>query len=338
MDERSTLARDYHLFATGQARGASVLYEELAEGVATDAAVLDILLDLPVDKRQPNLLFAAARQVAGTPTGYAQFRREFYDQLGAIVDIMRLRRTQTNEPARCAALYPLLAALPQPVALLEVGASAGLSLLPDRYGYTYNGVAAGDPDSDLRIDCQVEGSWPGPPGDVTVAWRAGLDLNPLSVDNDDDVRWLETLVWPGQEYRLQRLHAAIGIARREPPRVVRGDLNDDLADLVATAPKDATLVVFHTAVLTYVSMPQRERFAAQLRELGAVWISQEAPSVLPWIEAPASAAASNEFVLAIDGRAVATTAPHGGSMRMLVDLSAGLTGTSGAAAPPEGRS
>jgi hypothetical protein len=324
MDERSTLARDYQLFATRDARGASALYEELAGGVATDEAVLDILLDLPVDKRQPNLLFAAAREVAGTPSGYAQFRREFYDQLGAIVEIMTLRRTQTNEPARCGALYPLLAALPQPVALVEVGASAGLSLLPDRYGYTYNGVPAGDPDSELRIDCQVEGPWPGPPGKLTVAWRAGLDLNPLSVDSDDDVRWLETLVWPGQEDRLHRLHAAIRIARRNPPLVVRGDLNDDLADLLAAAPKDATLVVFHTAVLTYVSLAERERFAAQLRDLGAIWISQEAPQVLPWIENPLSADAATEFVLAVDGHAVATTAPHGGSMRMLADLNTDL--------------
>ena len=262
MDERPTLARAYHLFATREARGASALYEELAEGVATDDAVLDILLDLPVDKRQPNLLFAAARQVAGTPSGYQQFRREFYDQLSAIVEIMTLRRTQTNEPARCAAIYPLLATLPQPLALVEVGASAGLSLLPDRYGYTYNGVPAGDPDSELRIDSSVEGPWSGPPGVLTVAWRAGLDLNPLSVHSDDDVRWLETLVWPGQEQRLQRLHAAVRIARREPPRVVRGDLNHDLPSLVANAPKDATLVVFHTAVLTYVSLAERERFAA----------------------------------------------------------------------------
>src|SRR4051794_40233132 len=100
MDERLALAEAYHSFGTREARGASPLYEELAEGVATDGDVLDLLLDLPVDKRQPNLLFAAVRHVAGTPAGYAQFRREFYDQLGAVVEVMNLRRTQTNEPAR----------------------------------------------------------------------------------------------------------------------------------------------------------------------------------------------------------------------------------------------
>jgi hypothetical protein len=322
MDERLALAETYHAFGAGEAHGASPLYEELAEGVASDADVLDLVLDLPVDKRQPNLLFAAVRHVAGIPAGYPQFRREFYDQLGAIVEIMRLRRTQTNEPARCALLYPLLAALPQPVALLEVGASAGLCLLPDRYGYTYNGIPAGNPDSELRIDCQVEGPWSPPRQELTVAWRAGLDLNPLSVNSDEDVQWLETLVWPGQDDRLRRLHAAVRIARREPPRVVRGDLNHDLAGLAASAPKEATLVVFHTAVLTYVSLAERERFATAVGDLGATWISQEGPRVLPWIESPLSTQTA-EFVLAIDGRAVATTAPHGASMRMLVDLAVG---------------
>jgi hypothetical protein len=319
MDERPTLALAYHQFATREAHGASALYEELAEGVATDDAVLDILLDLPVDKRQPNLLFAAARQVAGTPAGYPQFRREFYDQLGEIVEIMRLRRTQTNEPGRCAVLYPFLAALPQPLALLEVGASAGLCLLLDRYGYSYNGIPTGNPDSELVIDCQVEGPWTPPRQQLTVAWRAGVDLNPLSVNTAEDVRWLETLVWPGQNDRLRRFHAAIDIARRDPPRVVRGDLNEDLASLAAGAPTDATLVIFHTAVLTYVSPAERVRFGEQVRQLGAVWISQEAQSVLPWIASPLDPLTSAEFVLAIDGQAVAITSPHGACMRTLLD-------------------
>jgi hypothetical protein len=117
-----------------------------------------------------------------------------------------------------------------------------------------------------------------------IAWRAGLDLNPVDVRSEQDAAWLETLVWPGQDERVARLHAAINIARQDPPNVVRGDLLTDLAKLAATAPRDATLVVFHTAVLGYV-LPQseREKFAAIVKRTGAEWISNEPPDVFPSI-------------------------------------------------------
>ncbi|MFE1255308.1 DUF2332 family protein, partial [Streptomyces fungicidicus] len=56
---------------------------------------------------------------------------------GQVSSLMLARMTQTNESARCATLLPVLAALPQPLALIEVGASAGLCLYPDRYRYRY---------------------------------------------------------------------------------------------------------------------------------------------------------------------------------------------------------
>ena len=54
--------------------------------------------------------------------------------------VMLARSTQTNEHGRCAALLPVLAGLPEPLALLEVGASAGLCLLPDFYAYDMVGL------------------------------------------------------------------------------------------------------------------------------------------------------------------------------------------------------
>ena len=69
-------------------------------------------------------------------------------------------------------------------------------------------------------------------------------------------------MWPGEEYRIPLLRAAIEVARADPPRVVAGDLRTDLPALAAEAPRDATLVVFHTAVLMYVrDAADREAFA-----------------------------------------------------------------------------
>ena len=98
-----------------------------------------------------------------------------------------------------------------------------------------------------------------------VVWRAGLDLNPLDVTDPDQVRWLELLVWPGQEHRLEALRGALEVARADPPRLVRGDLTTDLPALAAEAPRDATLVIFHTAVLAYVPADGRRAFREALR-------------------------------------------------------------------------
>ena len=78
------------------------------------------------------------------------------------------------------------------------------------------------------------------------------------------VEWLEALIWPEQTDRLARLRAAIKIAAEQKPRLVKGDLRTDLAALAREAPKDATLVIFHTAVLAYVSSAAEwEEFADQ---------------------------------------------------------------------------
>jgi len=320
MPVRST-TEEYRYFASMEAYGRSPLYEQLALGVAGDRDLIGLLSELPPEKRQPNLFFAAARHVAGTPDDFRQFRQSVLDHRAAIVATMLARRTQTNEPARCAALYPVLASLPQPLALLEVGASAGLCLQPDRYRYDYDGRVAGDPDSPLTLPTRVEG---GPreagPGAVTVAWRAGIDLNPLDVTNPDDVRWLRTLVWPERHDRLERLNRAIDLARPDPPPVVAGDLNARLTEIAAQAPSDATLVVLHTAVLYYVPEVGRAAFADQVQTLGGHWLSQEVPGVLPEVDArlrqpPPPDALS--YVVALDQRPLAFSAPHGGWIRRL---------------------
>jgi hypothetical protein len=117
------LAAGYRDFAEHEAAGRSALYVELAEGVASDAEILGWLDGLAAGKRQPNLLFAAYRALAGTPDGWPEFRAGLAERRSEIEALMFERRTQTNEAARCALMLPLLAALPQPLALLEVGST-----------------------------------------------------------------------------------------------------------------------------------------------------------------------------------------------------------------------
>jgi hypothetical protein len=299
-DPALATAENYRAFAQ-EARHRSPVYEALASSVAADAAVLVFLDTLPPEKRQPNLLFAAARYLLGDPLSMSRLRTLISQDRGALEATMLTRRTQTNEPARCATLLPALAQLPSPLALIEVGASAGLTLLIDRYSYDYAGHRITGRDRLApTLRCAPRGPVPLPAGLPEITWRAGLDLNPLDVTADDDVRWLSCLVWPGEGDREQVLSAAIGSARRDPPVVHRGDLLTDLPALAAQAPADATLVVFHSAVLAYVTPQDRQRFAAVVRSLPAVWLSNEAPGLLP--DVPVPGYKGWPFLLARDGR------------------------------------
>jgi len=283
LDPQLSIADNYRAWGR-DARGLSPAYEMLSYSVAEDDLILRFLAALPEPKQQPNLLFAAASYLLGAAPGLAELRTLVRQDPAGLSRVMLARRTQTNEAARCATLLPVLAGLPEPLALIEVGASAGLTLLPDRYSYDYDGhrITGTDPDAPV-IRCAVSGPVPLPDRVPVICWRAGLDLNPLDVTDDDDMRWLSCLLWPGEAGRTERLAGAIATARRDPPVIHRGDLLTDLPGLAAQAPPEATLVVYHSAVLAYVGPAARQRFAATVRGLGAVWLSNEAPGVVPGV-------------------------------------------------------
>jgi hypothetical protein len=314
--EQENLARTYRRFAEHEVRGKSPLYEAFIHGIASDVASLSRLLTLPPPKRQPNLVLAAVRHIAGVQPDWPHFRDALHTRWPDIEPIILTRATQTNEPNRCAVLLPILARLPQPLALIEVGASAGLCLFPDRYAYDFNGrLVNAQPDAPV-FPCALTHA---PDSVPRIVWRAGLDLNPLNVNDTEQMAWLETLVWSEQTERLHRLKAAIRIAQADPPRIVQGDLRNDLRPLIAEAPKDATVVVFHTAVVAYLpNETEREAFATDTPTLCDYWISNEASRVFPSIDARLSTPIpSGRFLLSVNGKPVATTDPHGSSLDWL---------------------
>ncbi|MFF8373695.1 DUF2332 family protein [Streptomyces lydicus] len=351
------VARRYQEFSWREARGRSDAHEELSARIGADAELCDLLSgSLPAgDKQQPNLLLAAVRYLDGPhaelgPRGESAYGRwrewtiRHWDEVRAVI---MQRATRTDEPGRCAALLPLLARLPQPLALLEVGASAGLCLHPDRYRYRYAyedaygdesaygsdgsyGREVGAPGSPVVLGCRTDWAAGDLPGRLPeVVWRAGIDLDPLDpVADPEDLRWLRALVWPGEEERAARLSAAVEAVRAVPrPRIVRGDLIGELPALAAEAPPEATLVIFHSAVLTCLSPARREEFAHLVRALldgragGGHWIANEHHSALPWITAPEPRPAHPgdplQLTLALDGRPVARTGPHGQTLHRL---------------------
>ena len=242
------------------------------------------------------------------PGAFLDFAAERWPDVAAE---MLARATQTNEVGRCALLLPVLAELPQPLALLEIGASAGLDLFPDRYSYQYSGVRLGT--GEPVLDCTLTGHEP-PAKLPEVVWRAGLDLHPRDITDPADRRWLESLIWPEHDHRRERLRAAARVAAADPPLLRTGDLVDDLPALAEQAPKEATLVVFHTSVLYQVPEPRRRTFVDLVRNLPGHWISVENPTVIEYADVPAPPDETLFNILALDGRPLAWCRPHGQGM------------------------
>lgn len=296
MDDLEGVAAMFRGLAEIDFRDRSPLYEQLALAAADDPEVLSLLLPAAPTDRYPHLLMAAVQHLLlaegsspleafASPDPYPAFRSWCLSHRAAIESLTGRRVVQTNEVARCAGLMPCFAAVAEasggrPLALLEVGSSAGLNLLFDRYRYDFGpGASVGAAAASVVIRPLVSGRPPAVAGVPTVAWRRGLDRNPVDVTSDEDVRWLRACIWPEQHARRALLEQAVAEARRDPPTVVPGDALEALGALARTAPADAVLCVFHTAVLAYLPDPAKfgERLAEVAEERPLWWVSGEPP-------------------------------------------------------------
>jgi hypothetical protein len=332
----SSAANWYARFAREETGGESPMFEEWASGVSTDAQVLQLIEQLPRPKQQPNLIFAVSRLLGAPEGAYGPWRDWLVAHWPAVAEQALVRATQTNEPRRCAVLLPALALIPGPLALLEVGASAGLCLYPDRYSYSYSQADSqggqprrldpADGPSSVLLECATTGNPPIPDALPEIVWRAGIDLNPLDVASADDRLWLETLIWPEQHERRARIRAAMDIVGADPPRIVRGDAVDALPALAVQAPADATLVVLSSAAIVYLMPEPRARFIDTVLSLDARWISNEGLGIVPSVrdEMPGDPPRSGLFALGLDGHPLAWTGAHGKTLDWVAAISAPL--------------
>jgi hypothetical protein len=272
------VARTFHLFARNEAPQLdSPLYAELCYGVSLDPQLLEIARQTPAEQPPPNMLLAAVQYlllcgsehplrthypaVSGKARpldpAFPRFRDFVLSHRKEILELLTTRRTQTNVVRRCTCLLPAFASIAnasrQPLALVDLGASAGLNLNFDRYRYSYRTgdrevLRWGDPTSPVALVADLRGTEPLPslPGTVPIAWRRGVDLGPIDLRDEDSVLWLRALIWPEHEERHARLLAAAAIAREQVPEIVRGDAVELLPDLLEQVPEATTPVVYAT--------------------------------------------------------------------------------------------
>lgn len=316
------VAEVYAQFADRQARGSSPSLESWARTIVEDQAVLSRLVALPERKRQPNLVFACLRWHGARPGDADSLRDSVLGQWDQLRTTILRRSTQTNEPARCAVLLPLMHQIPGPIALIEVGAAAGLCLIPDHYSYRYSdGTVVHPPTgpSPVVINCQITaGTLPPQLATPDIVWRAGLDLNPLVASDPDTAAWLTTLIWPEHDDRRARLLGALNVAASVSIRIDRADLRDGLAALLAEVPSGVTTVIQHSATLAYLSAEDRRRTTKIITDSDARWISFEGRDVLTFpADISESVSPAGLFVAALDRTPVATASGHGDTMAIL---------------------
>jgi hypothetical protein len=314
------------------------LYSRICAEAADDPSVVSLLEAAQPGQERPVLLLAALHDlvlrtpdvpaarwytsVGGRSPGpsddpWPDVRSTLVDHASALRAVIAARATQTNEVNRAVYVAALLTAASadvgaMPVALVELGCSAGLLLGLDRFRISVGDAVLGDPGSPVQCAGSLR---PGSAALVSpslppIVERVGLDLAPVALADDDEVRWLEACLWPDQPERLVRFRAAVALLRPDPPLVVRGDMVDDLSSVahsaraVASATSgapDVHLVVMSNWALTYVRRDRRPLIASALADLAAdgrpvSWITAEPPGAVPDVEPPSL---EGETVLAL---------------------------------------
>lgn len=303
----------------------SPLYAALCPLLAEDPTAIALYADVPGTQRRPNLLLAALhysvlrdqthgfaewfKTVGGTkeandPELKTALSSFIAQRFGELKKLVVGGATQTNEVGRSALILPALAVLGEeqakPVAIVEIGTSAGLNLRPDAYALNYRNAdgtttTVGPKNSTVQIETDTSQSVELLPyaalASLQLGSRIGVDLNPLDITDEFQARWLCALIWPDDTARFHRLRAAVDHAAANPIPIVQGDAVETVGAYISSVPVNEYPVVVTTWVLTYLTEPQRRAFAATLDAAAQTrdfaWIAMEHPAYargLPWPE------------------------------------------------------
>ncbi|WP_100011172.1 DUF2332 domain-containing protein [Lentibacillus sediminis] len=292
--DKAYISHRFKTFAHDECRGSSQLYEDLSLNIAEDDILLKLCEHAGEGQPVPNLLFGAVHYLL--MEGKQHELRKFYQSLvpypedadGSFLyfrdfchtyyeEILRLlenKLVQTNEVRRCSFLYPSFCYIyelaKRPLALVEIGTSAGLQLLWDKYSYSYGtDERYGNERADVHIRGEVSGSSvpflleESPP----VASRTGVDLHINDLRKLEDRRWLEALIWPEHVTRRKLFSDAAYDVINTPLELLEGNGVELLPKIARTIPEDTALCVFHTHVAN--QMPKAEK-TKLLQEIGNI--------------------------------------------------------------------
>jgi hypothetical protein len=192
---------------------------------------------------------------------------------------------QTNEAGRSAsimaALLWLSARCGPRFELNELGASAGVNTMMERFRFDLGGTQAGPVDSPMRIVPEWRGNAP-PQAQIGIVGIHGCDRAPVDLADPTQALRLKSYVWAEVTERMERIDAAIALAAQRAPDVVQMDAGDWVDQrLAAPQADDTTRVIFHSIVWQYLPPETRARIEAAMAQAGA---ASSASRRLAWVQ------------------------------------------------------
>lgn len=294
--ETNLIAQYFTTFAIRECKGSSILYEQLSEQIAADDELLELASYARPGQPVPNLFFGAVhylllkghnhklreyyRSIVNKPrdaaAAFPYFRDFCLNYRHEIIPILKNKLVQTNEVRRCSYLYPAFCYIykktKRPLALIEIGTSAGLQLLWDQYGYSYNSdkEVYGEALSELIITTEMQGANPpillkqSPP----VTTRIGIDLHINDINNADDYLWLKSLIWAEHTERVANFEKASQCLKKHPIKLIEGDGVKLLTEIASKIPHDSVVCVFHTHVANQIPKEAKYELVENIKNLG----------------------------------------------------------------------
>lgn len=295
MLNKEALSRIFMAFAKNECKGSSEMYEYLALKISEDKELLELCTNAREGQPVPNLFFGAVHylllkgndhnlknfypSIVANPRSYIKSYEYFKEfcliNRSEIIQILQTKLVQTNEVRRCGYLYPVFGYIyertKKPLALIEIGTSAGLQLIWDKYAYSYNeNELVGNINSGLKIRSKFIGEklpfvkLTPPP----ISKRIGIDLNTIDLTNAEELLWLKALIWTEHKERLTMFEKAANYVKEATIQFIEGDGVTLLNKLVEKISKDNTICVYHTHVANQMTIETRKSLLNMIESVG----------------------------------------------------------------------
>lgn len=293
--ETNVISDRFKVFASRECKGSSNLYEHLSVNIADDDELLRIAAHSRHGQPIPNLFLGAVHYLLlkgknhelkeyygsivkaprDSATAFTYFRDFCLWHKNEIIPILKNKLVQTNEVRRCAYLYPSFCYIyektKRPLAVIEIGTSAGLQLLWDKYCYSYNTDRVyGDVHSELEIISEIRGERSpfllkqSPP----VTSRIGIDLHVNDLKDPEDYLWLKSLIWPEHNERITNFEKAVHCLKAQPLELIEGNGVKLITEIASKIPQEIVVCVFHTHVANQFPQEDKCELIERIQKLG----------------------------------------------------------------------